>query len=486
MDYFREGIVAAMRHHISQHLQCTKAALRLLAAAAYCLFVAAGCASLPDARLYLEGRNAGPVQVEGARGLLSAQQSAAILEELKRKAGDIDILEKHAALEQAIVGSPLTAGNKVVLLQDGPATFQAMLAAIGKARDHINLETYIIEDDEVGRQFADLLLKKQAQGVQVNLIYDSVGSINTPKPFFDRMKEGGIQVLEFNPVNPLTAKKGWQINNRDHRKLLVIDGQTAFVGGINFSSVYSTGSSPSRSIPSSVKGSGWRDTHLQIEGPVVDEFQKLFLATWAKQRGAPLAAKNYFPALTVKGRDLVELVRAIGSAPDNPHSLIYLTLISAISHAEKQVYLTNAYFVPDPQLLKTLTDAAQRGVDVKLILPSVSDAGIVFHAGRSHYSELLAAGVKIYERGGSVLHSKTVLIDGVWSSIGSSNLDWRSFLHNDEVNAVVMGREFAQQMQAMFAQDLAASTAIDAEQWEHRPLQFRLREWGARVWEYWL
>jgi cardiolipin synthase len=370
-----------------------------------------------------------------------------------------------------------------VLLQDGPATYQAMLAAIGKARDHINLETYIVEDDEVGRQFADLLLQKQAQGVQVNLIYDSVGSIRTPKSFFDRLTEGGVKVLEFNPVNPLTAKKGWQINNRDHRKVLVIDGQTAFVGGINISSVYSSGSSPSRSRPSSVKGTGWRDTHLQIEGPVVDEFQKLFMATWTAQRGAPLAAKNYFPALTVKGRDLV---RAIGSAPDNPHSLIYLTLVSAISYAEKQVYLTNAYFVPDPQLLKTLIDAAQRGVDVKLILPSVSDSGLVFHAGRSHYSELLAAGVKIYERGGSVLHSKTVLIDGVWSSIGSTNLDWRSFLHNDEINAVVLGREFAQQMQAIFAQDLAASTAIDVEQWEHRPLRFRLREWGARLGEYWL
>jgi cardiolipin synthase len=483
MDYFRRGIPAAMRHRISQHLQRVKAAIGLLAAVAYCLFVAAGCASLPDARLYLDGRNAGPVQVEGARGLLSAQQSASILEELKRKAGDIDILEKHAALEQAIVGSPITAGNRVVLLQDGPATYQAMLAAIGKARDHINLETYIIEDDEVGRQFADLLLQKQAQGVQVNLIYDSVGSIHTPKPFFDRLSEAGIQVLEFNPVNPLTAKKGWQINNRDHRKLLVIDGQTAFVGGINISSVYSSGSSPSRSKPSSVKGTGWRDTHLQIEGPVVDEFQKLFMATWAAQRGAPLAAKNYFPALTVKGRDLV---RAIGSAPDNPRSLIYLTLVSAISYAEKQVYLTNAYFVPDPQLLKTLIDAAQRGVDVKLILPSVSDSGLVFHAGRSHYSELLAAGVKIYERGGSVLHSKTVLIDGVWSSIGSTNLDWRSFLHNDEINAVVLGREFAQQMQAIFVLDLAASTAIDVEQWEHRPLRFRMREWGARLWEYWL
>lgn len=453
---------------------------RRIVFAAYGLLVAAGCATLPDARPYVEGRKpAGPVQVEGARGLLSPQRSAAILAELKRKSGDIDILQKHVALEQAIVGSPLTAGNKTVLLQDGPATYKAMFAEIRKAKDHINLETYIIEDDEIGRQFADLLLEMQARGVQVNLIYDSVGCIKTPKAFFDRLKTGGINVLEFNPVNPLTAKKGWQINNRDHRKILIIDGQTVFVGGINISSVYSSGSSPTRSKPSSVTAAGWRDTQIQIDGPVVDEFQKLFLATWAKQKGQSLAAKNYFPQLKPQGGDLV---RAIGSTSDDPHSLIYLTLISAISNAEKEVRLTNAYFVPDPQLLKAMTDAARRGVKVELILPSVSDSALVFHAGRSYYSELLEAGIKIYERGGGVLHSKTALIDGVWSSIGSTNLDWRSFLYNDEVNAVVLGPEFARQMQAMFDQDLAASVAITAEAWARRPLIFRIKEWASRVW----
>jgi cardiolipin synthase len=207
--------------------------------------------------------------------------------------------------------------------------------------------------------------------------------------------------------------------------------------------------------------------------------QKLFMETWAKQKGKPLAQKDYFPALSAQGKDIV---RAVGSTPDDPYSLMYLTLISAIGNAEKQVYLTNAYFVPDPQLLKALTDAAGRGVDVRLILPSKSDSETTFHAGRSHYSMLLKAGVKIHERRGALLHSKTALIDGVWSCIGSSNLDWRSALDNDEVNAVVLGREFAQQMQAMFAKDLAASEAIDLERWERRPLSFRLKEWMARRW----
>jgi cardiolipin synthase len=175
-------------------------------------------------------------------------------------------------------------------------------------------------------------------------------------------------------------------------------------------------------------------------------------------------------------------VRAVGSTPDDPFSLMYLTLISAIGNAEKQVFLTAAYFVPDRQLLKALTDAAGRGVDVKIILPSHSDSNTTFHAGRSHYAKLLKAGVRIYERRGALLHSKTAFIDGVWSTVGSSNLDWRSALDNNEVNAVVLGREFAAQMRAMFAADLDASDAIDLERWEHRSVVFRFKEWMARVW----
>lgn len=450
-----------------------------LAAVGYCLLFAAGCATLPDTQALLERHQAQAVRFENARGPISAQKSAAVLAELKRKSGDIDILEKQIALEQSIVGSPLILGNKVTLLQDGATTYAAMFAAIRNARDHINLESYIIEDDEIGRQFADLLLEQQGRGVQINLIYDSVGGFNTPKAYFERLTQGGIAVLEFNPVNPLAAKKPWLINNRDHRKLLIVDGRTAFIGGINISSVYSSGSVSRRKEKSVKDPVKWRDTDLQIEGAVVGELQKLFMQTWEKQRGPPLAAKTYFPELKAQGKDIV---RAIGSTPDDPYSLMYLTLISAIGNAEKQVYLTHAYFVPDTQLLQALTDAAGRGVDVKLILPGNSDSDLVYHAGCSHYSTLLQAGVKIYERRGAMLHAKTALIDGVWSTVGSSNLDWRSFLDNDEINAVIIGREFAQQMQAMFAADLADSETIDPERWERRPLSFRFKEWMAQLW----
>jgi len=441
------------------------------------------CASLPTIVPDLGRRPGPPVQLEGARGPLSAAQSKAVLEKLASGGQQTGIFDRHLALEEAIVGSPLTTGNRVVLLQDGPATYRAMLAAILAARDHINMETYILDDDDVGQRFAQALIDKQRQGVQVHLIRDSVGTIGTPVAFFERMAASGIEVLEFNPINPSLARKDWELNQRDHRKLLIVDGRVAFLGGINISSVYSGGSA-SQGMRARPEGSpAWRDTDLQLEGPVVAELQKLFVATWESQKGEPLAAKNYFPRLDSVGR---EVVRAIGSSPDEPYSLIYATLLSAIGSAETSVLITNAYFVPDPQLLAVLEAAAARGVDVKLILPSQTDSWLVFHAGRGYYERLLRAGVKIHERRGAILHSKTALVDGVWATVGSTNLDWRSFLHNYELNAVVLGAQFGSQVQAMFDTDLAASDAIMLAQWERRPLQMRAKELLARLWAYWL
>jgi cardiolipin synthase A/B len=222
----------------------------------------------------------------------------------------------------------------VLLLQDGLATYQAMHAAILAAEDHINLETYILDDDEVGQRFAQALIAKQQQGVQVNLIRDSVGTLDTPTAFFQQLADSGIEVLEFNPINPAATRKEWELNQRDHRKLLIVDGRTAFLGGINISSVYSGGSfskgSRSKSKGGPDTGPAWRDTDLQLQGPAVAEFQKLFLVAWENQKGKPLAAKNYFPPPEIAGR---QVVRAIGSSSDEPYSLIYATLLSAIASA---------------------------------------------------------------------------------------------------------------------------------------------------------
>ena len=441
-----------------------------------------GCSALPIIVPDMARSVARP-QVDSARGPLSPARSRQILAKLQVGSAPTQIFDRHLALEQAVSGSPLLAGNRIVLLQDGPDTYRAMFDVILASRDHINLETYILEDDEVGQRFAQALIDKQRQGVQVNLIYDSVGTINTPAAFMQRLRDGGVQMLEFNPLNPLTAKAGWDVNRRDHRKLLVVDGRTAFVGGVNISSVYS-GSSFSRHSKTRPEGKlPWRDTHLQIDGPVVAEFQKLFIQTWAKQEGEALAPRNYFPPLQPQGK---EVVRAIGSSPGDAFSPIYTTLLSAINSAETEVLLTNAYFVPDPQLLAAMKAAVARGVNVRLLLPGSTDSALVFHAGRSYYDELLRGGVKVYERSNALMHAKTALIDGVWATVGSTNLDWRSFLHNQEVNAVVLGTEFGARMRAAFEADIANSEQITLEQWQRRPIDLPIREMFSRLWQYWL
>ncbi len=489
-------------------------------ATALCATLIVGCSSIP-LMVPDMAQSSNKVNLEGAHGSLSNAQSKAILTRLKKDGDDTNIFDRHLALESEIVGSPLIIGNKVDLLIDGPSTYSAMMQAIEGAKDHINMETYIIEDDEIGQKFAAMFIQKQQSGVQVNLIYDSVGSSSTPKAFFEKLTDAGINVLEYNPINPLDTRKGWDVNQRDHRKLLIVDGEIAFVGGINISSVYSSGSfgggasgkrkgSPEKAkvksdsanalypnignsnlgpvssnysteaqAISDLEGTPWRDTHMQMTGPVVAEFQKLFFETWAAQKGQAFAQKNYYPALSIQGN---EIVRAIGSSPDEPYSQIYSTLISAINSAETQVFLTNAYFVPDPQLLASLKEAVARGADVRLLLPEKTDSLLVFYASRSFYDELLSSGIKIYERQGALLHAKTALIDGVWSTIGSTNLDWRSFVNNQEINAVMLGQDFGAKMQAAFEKDLASSKLVTLEAWRARSVAARLKEKAARLW----
>ena len=464
-----------------------------------------GCATLPEVHPWGTTGNRVPTMI-GPKGALSAERTAALLAKVRKKY-DSDLLARHIAIEEEVSGAPLTLGNSATRLQDGPAFYRSMFDAIEAARNHVNVEFYIVEDDEIGRQFADLLLRKAAQGLSVNLIYDSVGSMETPLAFFDRLRAGGVKVVEYNPINPLRAGAGWRINNRNHRKVAIIDGRVGYAGGINISSVYATGSSPGRSRPFTASGSsgagsrmsggsasggsisragrsvGWRDTNVRIEGPAVAQLQRIFLDTWARQNGPQLPQRDWFPAMQRAGD---APVRILASGPGDPTPAIYVSLLSAIMIAEKSVHITMAYFVPDPQTIRALTAAAARGVDVALVLPSYTDFWAVFHAGRSHYSELLEAGVKIYERQTALLHAKTIVIDGVWSTIGSRNMDWRSFLHNQELNAVILGGTFGKQMEAVFDGDVRESVRIDPEAWARRPMSVRMRELAARVWEYWL
>jgi cardiolipin synthase A/B len=445
-----------------------------------------GCASLPNVSEKIEGA---PVsrespQILSARGLLSPKQSKALVERLQRSVDPTDILQRYMALIESVSESPLTKGNKVTLLVDGPATYAAMFKAIRKAEDHIHLETFIMEDieDETGAKLSDLLLQKQAAGVQVNILYDSLGSFSTPASFFQHLRDGGIQVTEFNPVNPAKARGKWRLAQSDHRKILIVDGKVAFTGGVNISQVYSSGlSGRSEHAPAKIP---WRDTDVQIEGPAVAEFQKLFLDTWQRQKGAKLSERNYFPDL--KKEQGNALVGVVGSSPGEANRITFILYVSAITFAEHSLHMTNAYFVPDRQTLEALRDAAMRGVDVKIILPGTTDSSLAQYAGQYYYSELLKSGVKLYRRQNVLLHAKTLVIDDIWATVGSTNMDFWSFSTNDEVNAIILNREFATEMEKMFAADLLESVEIRLEEWGKRPLLSRIREWAAHLLSHWL
>lgn len=444
---------------------------------------------MPPIDRFMLREEAQPVRVEGSRGALSHAQSAKILDELKRRSPETGVLDRHLAVEEALTDTPLSLGNRATLLEDGEATYNAMLAAIKGARAHVHMEMYIIDDDDVGRLFADALIERAGKGAAVRLIYDSVGCVKTPKEYFERLKQGGVQVAEFNPVKSVKSLDLVGVQNRDHRKLVLVDGRVAFLGGINISGVYgsvSPGRGGSRiSGSSSSADRPWRDTQVRLDGPVVLDLQRAFVAHWEQWSGRKVAdEKSLYPTLKSEGP---HMVRAIATSPnDKALNASYLALISAIESSETEVLITNAYFVPHPELARALQAAARRGVDVKLMLPSRTDNAVVYHAGRASYTELLESGVRIYERKDRLLHSKAAVIDGVWSTVGSSNLDWRSLAYNDELNAVVLGTDFAAQMKAAFLRDVANSEAITHEDWQRRPFTERMKEAGASLLSRWL
>jgi len=441
-----------------------------------------GCASVPNVEPVInQSANTGAEpQLVGARGPLSAEQSKAALDKLRDQAPDSDILQRHLAIEDAVAESPLVTGNHTRILRDGAATFSAMFAAIRGARDHINLEYYIVEDVESdGEHLGDLLLAQRAKGVQVNIIYDSYGSNATPTAFFDRLRAGGINVVDYNPINVLEANAGSPAN-RDHRKILVVDGATAVVGGVNLSRDYEVHSLAKSGAAKGKPADYWRDTDLQIDGPVVAQLQKLFLEHWSAQKGPPLNEANFFPSVSPKGK---EIVRVLGSTPKDAVPRYYVTVLSAIRNAEQRIWMATAYFVPTQKEVDDLVAGVRRGVDVRLLLPGQSDSDLAFTVGRSYYKKLLEGGVKIFETRNEVLHSKVAVVDGVWIIIGSSNFDRRSVLFNDEVDSVVLGRDTGEQIEAMFEDDFKQAAPIELAKWEDRPLPAKIKEILYTTWQ---
>ena len=380
--------------------------------------------------------------------------------------------------------APLTTGNRVNVLIDGPQTYSAIEAALRAARHNIHIETFIYGPGDVGQRFADLLAQKRKEGLEVRLLYDSLGSRETPREFFDQLRQQNVEVREFRPLSPIKTPEVWKLQNRDHRKIIVVDGQIGFTGGINIDSTYD---SASTSKPGPERGleDGWRDTHIEIQGPAVAQLQTLFVGNW-QQAGEheDLSAKDkYFPTIKPAGDNLVTIVA--NDSESNDRSL-YGTYVAAFTCATKRLWITHAYFAPNEELLTALIDAAKRGVDVRLIVPSFTDSRVVLNATQATFTQLLNAGVKIYELKDALLHAKSVVIDSSVTIIGSSNLDMRSFLHNDEVNAIVISRDTAQRMEEVFQRDQQSARAVELKSWERRSLWQRTKEFFVHMFSYWI
>lgn len=469
------GLMALVGAFLVKLARTSKRVVCIIAALGLLPVWVSGCGTIPNAEqlVHMEVLHLQYPRFVGPHGTLTREQGQRIIANIQsHQETPTDILQRHLGFEQAISDVPLVVGNKVTLLKNASETYPAMLAAIRRARDNINLEMYILSDGQVGKMFANALIERAHHRVKVNVIYDSLGSLDTPASFLNNMRSNGIALVAFNPLRPLEARH-WslrQLTHRDHRKLLIVDGRTAFTGGINISDVYASGL---RSSGPATPSAYWRNTDIEVDGPAAAEFQKLFIHDWNLEGGIPLDQHRYFPKVPAQGR---QIVRVIGSVPEQ-FSMIYIDYVSAVVNSETNVFITDAYFTAGRQLRRALRQAAAlRGVDVRLLLPSQSDEPFIVSAQRAHYHGLLRAGVKIYEWSGKMLHAKTATIDGVWSTVGTSNLDSWSIARDNEVNAIILGHKFGDEMNLMFKNDLEDSQQIELVQWDQRSLPERLRE----------
>ncbi|MDB5374651.1 MAG: cardiolipin synthase [Belnapia sp.] len=392
--------------------------------------------------------------------------------------GPADPIKRHALLVEQLDGAPLLAGNKVDVLDGGVAMFEAAFQAIAGGTDHVHLEFYILQDVRIpgtpGPSLFELLLMKLAQGVAVTIIHDGYGSLGSD---FGPLREAGAKTLEFHPLNPTAARTGWRPNDRDHRKMLIVDGRVGIMGGINFDHVYENPCSTGAPVPDT-EAACWHDTSIRIEGPTVGAMQRLFLDTWAKEHGEALPPRHWFPALAPAGP---ARIRMLGSVPGEKRPRYYVTLLTAIAAARTSLWLCTGYFVPTWQQRRALRAAARRGVTVRLLLPHISDSPQALDAQHATYDDMLEAGIEIREIGDGVLHGKVAVVDGVWSAIGSSNLDRRSVAWNNEVDAIVLGQDTARALEGILAREFGRGRPIALQQWRQRGIGTRLRELSSRV-----
>jgi cardiolipin synthase len=364
--------------------------------------------------------------------------------------------------------------NRIALLRDGGQAFPAMLQAIAAARSTICFETYIYREDATGQRFAAALCERARAGVEVSLMVDDWGS-TLSADFVHRLRVAGVRTLQFSPVLNwrVFGRLFARLRRRNHRKALIVDGEVAFTGGLNVSDDYAAAVDGGR---------GWRDTHVRIKGPAAADLERMFLETWRKSRGARVTPERYQrPTPAPDPR-----VRIVGNEFRKDRKDIRKAYVKAIQGAKRRVHLTHAYFLPPSRVLHALQRAAHRGVEVSVILAATTDVYVVRLAAQGIYLRLLRSGVKVYEWSGRVLHAKTAVVDGSWSTVGSANLDALSLRANLEVNAVFEDEKLGTAVEAMFAQDLALCEEVTLAEWRKRSWTERILPWLAFQLRNWL
>lgn len=357
--------------------------------------------------------------------------------------------------------------NRVTLLRNGPNVYPAMLGAIAAAEQQVLLEMYWFASDATGRRFVDALGAAAERGVEVALIYDSIGCYDADSRQFDELAERGVKVVEYNPILPWRHRFAVsRVSRRDHRKILVVDGDVGFTGGVNIADEWD----PEEGVEP------WRDDMVRVEGPAVRGFVDLFLRVWKAQGGEPLGRVDPVEDLERAPKSGDQSVRVLGQALIRNVREIVRAYLSHIWQAKRRVWITNSYFVPDKRVVRALKAAARRGVDVRVLLPGEIDVPIVRYASQAMWERLLKAGVRLYELQSTVLHSKTAVIDSEWSTIGTFNLDHLSIYANLEVNLSVYSRQFARSMERSFEQDLEDSREVRLAEFQYRSLGTRLLE----------
>ena len=371
-------------------------------------------------------------------------------------------------------GEHFVEGNQVRLLRNGEAAFPEMLAAIASAERQILLEMYWFGSDRIGRKFATALATAAQRGVEVSIIFDAVGSVGASDEMFAELERAGAQVIEYNPIAPWKRRfRLSRLTRRDHRKILVVDGRVGFTGGINIADYWSS---------LDEGGGGWRDDMVRIDGPAVAGLCDCFARAWARLRGSKLrltgfARRPQGPLSESQSRG--QAVRVLGQRFLRTQRQISRAYLHYLRRADLRIFIANSYFVPDGRVLRALTSAARRGVDVRIIVPGQSDVDIVRHASRAVWGRLLRAGVRIYEWDESVLHAKSAVIDGMWSTTGTFNFDYLSLRVNLEVNISVLDAHFASTLERSFLQDFEQCREVSRVDFRFRPLGQRLLEFFA-------